>query len=59
MIELLDLTGRLLRREDFALDIEATEKALERLLAHGAVVVVDEVYAEFAGGSFVPLAAAR
>ena len=30
---------------------------LERLLSHGAAVVVDEAYAEFAGGSFVPLVA--
>ncbi len=77
------------RREDFALDIEAVEKALaggarliflaspnnptgnavsteelEALLAHDAAVVVDEAYAEFAGGTvtarrqgFVPLVA--
>jgi histidinol-phosphate aminotransferase len=32
-------------------------EALERLLAHPAAVVVDEAYAEFAGGSFVPLTA--
>ena len=30
---------------------------LERLLAHDVVIVVDEAYAEFAGGSFLPLAA--
>jgi len=30
-------------------------EALERLLAQDAAVVVDEAYAEFAGGSFVPL----
>ena len=68
------------RREDFALDVDAAERALasgaklmflsspnnptgnvvsraelERLLAHGAAVVVDEAYAEFAAESFVPL----
>ena len=32
---------------------------LERLLAHDVVVVVDEAYAEFADGSFLPLAAER
>jgi len=32
-------------------------EALERLLAHEAAVVVDEAYAEFAGGTFVPLTA--
>ena len=32
---------------------------LERLLAHDAVVVVDEAYAEFADGSFLALAAER
>ncbi len=32
---------------------------LERLLAHGSVVVVDEAYAEFADGSFLPLVAER
>jgi len=32
-------------------------ETLERLLAHDAAVVVDEAYAEFAGGSFVPLTA--
>ncbi len=72
------------RREDFALDVDAAERALaagaklmflaspnnptgnaasaeelERLSAHGAAVVVDEAYAEFAGDSFVPLAAER
>ena len=77
------------RREDFALDVAAGERALaagakliflaspnnptgnatsveelERLLAHGAAVVVDEAYAEFAGETvpagrqgFAPLAA--
>ena len=79
------------RREDFALDVDAAERALaagaklmflaspnnptgnaasaeelERLLSHGAAVVVDEAYAEFAGGTlpadrqgFVPLTAER
>jgi histidinol-phosphate aminotransferase len=35
----------------------ASRDELERLLSHGAVVVVDEAYAEYAGGSFVPLVA--
>jgi histidinol-phosphate aminotransferase len=37
----------------------ASEVELERLLAHGAAVVVDEAYAEFAGDSFAPLVAQR
>ena len=36
-----------------------SSEELERLLAHDAVVVVDEAYAEFAGGSFVPQVAGR
>ena len=32
---------------------------LERILAHKAVVVVDEAYAEFSGASFIPLVASR
>jgi histidinol-phosphate aminotransferase len=72
------------RREDFALDVDAAERALaagaklmflaspnnptgnaasaaelERLLAHGAALVVDEAYAEFAGDSFAPLVTQR
>ncbi len=35
----------------------ASREELERVLSHGAVIVVDEAYAEFAGGSFVSLAA--
>ncbi len=70
------------RREDFALDLPAMERALdegaklvylaspnnptgnpvqrgeiERLLAHDAVIVVDEAYAEFAGENSVGLMA--
>lgn len=68
------------RREDFALDLPAIERALdegakllylaspnnptgnpvqldeiERLLAHDAVIIIDEAYAEFAGESAVGL----
>jgi len=34
-----------------------SRQELERLLAHGAAIVVDEAYAEFAGESFAPLVA--
>jgi histidinol-phosphate aminotransferase len=72
------------RREDFALDVGAAERALaagaklmflaspnnptgnaasgeelDRFLAYGAAIVVDEAYAEFAGHSFAPLVAER